>query len=74
MSNPYSPAHLWDKETLAAWVDMPKGHNGYNAGFTETNRKAWQDWFRRTPKHLWHPVGLAAYQELDRLKAKSGDR
>lgn len=68
--NPYSTHHLWSPETVKAWEDMPKSSNGYNAGFTETNRKAWQDWFRRTPKHLWHPVGIEAYAELDRKKAK----
>ena len=75
MKNPYGPPfHLWTKETHAAWADMPTAPSGYNAGFTEHNRKVWQDWFRRTPKHLWHPVGIEAYAQLDRLKAKANER
>ena len=69
MSNPYSTAHLWSPETLRAWVDMPKAPSGYNAGFTETNRAAWREWMKRTPKHLWNPVALQTYADLDRLKA-----
>ena len=68
MSNPYSPGHLWDKETLLAWQDMPKASSGYNAGFTEANREAWRAWAARTPKHLWHPVMIQEYQNLDRMK------
>lgn len=71
MSNPYSTHHLWNKETLAAWNDMPKQPNGYNCGFVELNRERWRDWHRRTPKHLHHPVMIQEYQNLDRLKAKA---
>ena len=70
MKNPYGPPfHLWPADTHAAWRDMPKAPSGYSAGFTEHNRKAWQDWHRRTPKHLWHPIALQTYADLDRLKA-----
>ena len=71
MKNPYGPPfHLWTPEALRAWNDMPKTHNGYNAGFVELNREAWRAWMQRTPKDLWHPVCIQEYQNLDRIKAQ----
>jgi hypothetical protein len=70
MSNPYSTNHLWSPETLAAYCDMPKDHEGKNLGFVEANREAWKEWMRRTPKHLWHPVCIEEYKKLDFLKGK----
>lgn len=68
MSNPYSTHRLWDKETLAAYVDQPTDIHGKKLGFVEANREAWRAWAARTPKHLWNPVMVQAYQELDRKK------
>ena len=70
MTNPYSTAHLWSAETLAAYQDMPTGPNGHTAPFTEHFRQQWRDWFKRTPKHLHHPEATKAYAELDRIKAR----
>ena len=70
MSNPYSTAHLWSPETLAAYEDMPTDSAGKHLGFTEHNREAWRAWMKRTPKELWHPVAIQTYANLDRLKAK----
>lgn len=66
--NPYSTARLWDPDTLAAWESMPKQPNGNTAPATERYREAWKAWFARTPKSLWYPPVLKAYQELDRVK------
>lgn len=68
MTNPYSTAHLWSKDVLAAWNDMPHQPNGNNAPATEQYRSAWKAWFERTPRALWHPAVLKAYKELDRVK------
>ena len=74
MSNPYSTKHPWSPETLKAWQDMPKDIHGRNLGFTEGNREAWREWFKRTPKELHHPVAVATYQNLDRMKEMTGGK
>jgi hypothetical protein len=68
--NPYDPKRQWSAETLSAYVDMPKDHNGMTAPIHASYRKPWRDWFERTPKHLWHPIVLDGFKELDRRAGK----
>jgi len=69
-SNPYSTHRQWPTETLAAWVDMPKDHNGMTAPIHAAYRDVWRKWFSRTPKNLWHPIVLQGFEELDRKAFK----
>jgi hypothetical protein len=68
--NPYSTHRQWPAETLAAWTDMPKDHNGMTAPAVAAYRDQWRKWFARTDPKLWYPPVLEAFKELDRRAGK----
>ena len=65
--NPYSTRHPWPPEVLQAYQQMPLC-NGHIAPYTEHFRQAWRDWAKKTPRHLWNPHMVDAYNDLDRKK------
>ena len=65
--NPYSTHRPWPPEVMKAYQSMPI-HNGHIAPYTEQFRHVWREWAKKTPKHLWNPHMVEAYNNLDRQK------